>query len=101
MVLRASLNLPMAFAGQKIRRFFKDAEMIKMKCDVHSWMTSYIGVLDNPFHEVTSDGGRFELKGLPAGTFAIEAWHETYGSTSQTVTLADGESKSVEFQFGH
>ena len=71
-----------------------------MKCDVHSWMQSFIGVFDNPLHTVTGDGGTFELKGLPAGTYEVEAWHETYGTKTQSVTLAEGEGKRIEFHFG-
>ena len=93
-------NVGMAVQGQKVSRFFSKPEMVKMKCDVHSWMQSWIGVFDNPFHSVTADGGTFTLSGLPAGTYEIEAWHETYGTKSQHITLAEGEVKTIEFQFG-
>src|SRR5436309_2462405 len=95
-----AFNVGMAVKGQRISRFFSKPEVVKMKCDVHAWMQSFIGVFDNPFHSVTGDSGTFELKGLPAGTYEVEAWHETYGSKSQSVTLADGERKTIEFHFG-
>jgi len=92
-------NVGMAVKGQKVSRFFGKPEMVKMKCDVHSWMASYIGVFDNPFHAVTDDAGRFTVQGLPAGTYDVEAWHETYGVKKQSVTLADGQHQDVEFSF--
>jgi len=92
-------NIGMAVKGQKVSRFFGKPEMVKMKCDVHSWMASYIGVFDNPFHAVTDDAGRFTVQGLPAGTYDVEAWHETYGVKKQSVTLADGQHQDVEFSF--
>jgi len=95
-----AFNVGMAVKGQKVSRFFPKPEVVKMKCDVHSWMQSFIGVFDNPFHSVTGDGGTFELKGLPAGTYEVEAWHETYGTRTLSVTLADGERKRIEFHFG-
>jgi hypothetical protein len=48
---------------------------------------------------VTHDGGKFELKGLPAGTYTVEAWHEKLGTQTQTVTLGEKESKEVTFTF--
>ena len=95
-----AFNIGMSAQGQRISRFFSRPEIVRMKCDVHSWMSSYIGVFDNPFHAVTGDRGTYELKGLPAGTYAIEAWHETYGTRSQSVTLGDGESRTTDFSFG-
>ena len=41
--------------------------MMPFKCDVHGWMHAYVGVLDHPYFAVTHDGGKFELKNLPAG----------------------------------
>jgi len=98
--VNSPFNVGMAIKGQKVTRFFSKPEIVRMKCDVHSWMLSYVGVFDNPFHAVTGDEGTFVLKGLPAGTYELEAWHETYGTRSQPLTLADGESKTLEFRFG-
>ena len=42
--------------------------MVPFKCDVHRWMTAFVGVLDHPFFAVTGADGSFELKGLPPGT---------------------------------
>lgn len=92
-------NVGMAVKGQKVSRFFGKPEIVKMKCDVHSWMSSYIGVFDNPFHAVTDDAGRFAIEGLPAGTYEIEAWQETYGAKKQTVTLGDGQRQDVALTF--
>ena len=73
--------------------------MIPFKCDVHGWMHAYIGVMDNPYFAVTHDGGKFELKNLPAGTYTVEAWHEKLGTQTQSVTLGEKESKDVTFTF--
>jgi hypothetical protein len=39
------------------------------------------------------------IVGLPAGTYTLEAWHETYGTQTQSVSVAAGETKSVEVTF--
>lgn len=79
--------------------FTKPEVMIRFKCDVHSWMQAYVGVLDHPYFAVTHDGGKFELKDLPPGTYTVEAWHEKLGTQTQTVTLAEKDSKELSFTF--
>ncbi len=69
------------------------------KCDIHGWMKSYVNILDHPFFIVTSDDGSFELGKLPPGEYEIEAWHETLGTQTASVTLADGETTAADFTF--
>ncbi len=93
-------NVGMSAQGMRITRFFTVPEvMVRVRCDLHNWMTAWLGVVDHPFHDVTRDGGGFSIKGLPAGTYEIEAWHELFGSLKETVTLADGEKKEIAFEF--
>lgn len=94
-------NFGMPKKGDERERSFLTPEvMVKIKCDVHPWMGAYCGVLDHPFFAVTGDDGTFSLNNLPAGTYTVEAWQEEYGSSSQSVTVADGGSASVDFTFG-
>ena len=79
--------------------FTKREVMIPFKCDIHPWMQSYVGVMDHPYFAVTSDGGRFELKDVPAGTYTIEAWHEKLGTQTQQITIGANESKAITFTF--
>ena len=79
---------------------FARAELaIPVKCNVHPWMKSYIFVFKHPYDSVTGKDGKFELKGLPPGTYTIEAWQEKYGTQDQTVTIGSKESKAVTFTF--
>jgi plastocyanin len=73
--------------------------MVPFKCDVHNWMHAYVGVMDHPYYAVTHDGGKFELKRLPAGTYTVEAWHEKLGTQTQSVTIGEKESKDITFTF--
>ncbi len=92
-------NMGQPAPAKDIHTFSTREVMVLFKCDVHRWMTAYGGVLDHPFYSVTTDDGRFELKGLPPGTYTIEAWHETLGTATQTVTIGEKETKDVPFSF--
>jgi plastocyanin len=86
--------------GMKMNHTFTAKEvMVPFKCDVHGWMNAYVGVLDHPYFAVTTETGTFELKSLPPGTYTIEAWHEKFGATTQSVTIAANDSKEVNFTF--
>jgi plastocyanin len=84
--------------GMKMSHTFTTKEiMLPFKCDVHGWMNAYVGVMDHPYFAVSDKEGKFELKGLPPGTYTIEAWHEKLGAVTQSVTLGAKESKDVNF----
>jgi plastocyanin len=86
--------------GMKSSATFAHPEvMVHFKCDVHPWMSAYVGVLDNPFYSVTGDDGAFSLKGLPAGEYEVAAWQEKYGEQVQKVKVGDGEAKTIDFKF--
>ncbi len=102
-----------AVKSLKGRAGFPKPEMdIKIKCDAHPWMNARCHVMKHPFFDVTKDHvecpkgsgkepqrGTFEIGELPPGDYVIEAWHETLGTVSQSVSLADGEEKEIIFTF--
>lgn len=75
---------------------YQNAEvMFKVSCNVHPWMAAWIGVVDHPYFAVTDADGRFELKGLPAGTYTLGVWHEELQAPDQEIKVhAD---RTVEF----
>ena len=81
------------------RTFAFEEIMIPVKCNVHSWMRSYIGVVAHPFFAVTGETGTFELGGLPPGEYTITAWHEKFGKQEAKVTLAASGAGTAEFGF--
>ena len=79
--------------------FDKPEPMFLIKCDVHPWMTAYIGVFTHPFFSVTSTDGKFTISGLDAGTYEITAWHEKLGTQTASVTVSGTDTKSQNFKF--
>jgi plastocyanin len=79
--------------------FDKPEIMVPFKCEVHGWMNAYVGVVSNPYFAVTGPDGKFSLKGLPPGTYTIDAWQEKLGDMTQSVTIAANETKDIMFTF--
>ena len=73
--------------------------MIPVRCDVHGWMQAYIGVTEHPYHVVSGGNGAFSLSNLPPGDYELEAWHETYGTVTQMVTVPASGNVEVTFEF--
>lgn len=73
---------------------FPTAEnFLRLKCDVHPWMFSYITVVDHPYFAVTGKDGAFTIKDVPPGKYTIVAMHRKAALTGveQAVEVtADG-----------
>jgi plastocyanin len=89
-------NIGQPKKGMKENKKFNVEEvMVKFKCDIHSWMSSYCGVLKHPFYSVSGDDGSFAIKDLPPGTYTIALWHEKLGTQTKSVTVKAGETKDL------
>ena len=76
---------------------FTAAEVpVKVVCNVHPWMGSFVCVVDHPFFAVTDEAGKFEIRGLPAGTYTLGVWHE--GLTFPDQALIVNANQQVRFQ---
>ena len=81
------------------RRFARPEIMVPVKCNVHNWMRSYIGVLDHPFLAVTDAKGEFAWPDLPPGSYTLAVWHETLGALTQKLTVAPGGPAAVTLRY--
>jgi len=78
---------------------YEKEEFIPVKCNIHAWMKAYFVVLKTGYFGVTGEDGLFKLPDLPPGKYTVTAWHETYGTQSQEITIAGGETQTVNFVF--
>ncbi len=85
------------------KTFARSEVLIPVKCNQHPWMKAYIGVLKSPFFAVSGEDGSFTIKGVPAGTYTVAAWHEGGAAgtekTMQVTVPASGSGKA-DFAFG-
>ncbi len=71
---------------------------IQIKCDVHSWMTGFMFLLDHPFYAISDENGNFEIEGLPDGEYDLTIWHETLGEQIVPIAVKQGLA-SAEITF--
>jgi plastocyanin len=79
--------------------FDKPEDMFHIKCDVHPWMSAYVGAFTHPFFFVTGPDGKYTISGLDPGTYEITAWHEKLGTQKATVTVGASDTKAQNFKF--
>jgi len=86
--------------GKKVEPM-KAAEYFRVKCDVHPWMSAYIGVFEHPFFAVSKEDGTFTIptKGLADGEYTLTFWHEKYASDdanlpTEKITVKDGKAEA-------
>lgn len=85
-----------------VRKFPKTEVMIRVKCNIHSWMHAFIGVVDNPYFAVSKEDGSYSIENLPPGTYTIGFWQEALGTQERQVTVAPHSNTQVNLTFkGH
>lgn len=63
-------------------------------CRIHAAMIAYIVVLQNPYFARTAPDGRFRIRKVPPGHYAVRAWQEiAYGGPVDVTVKAGADSK--------
>jgi plastocyanin len=93
-----NFSQPKAGIVQELR--LKEPEtMLRVTCDVHRWMTAFVGVVAHPYFATSGAGGTFTIANVPAGSYTIQSWHELFGVLTQTVRVTEGSKSAVEFAY--
>jgi hypothetical protein len=82
-----------------IKIFTRPEQLIPFKDNQHPWEKAYVAVMDHPFFAVSDEFGRFEIHGLPPGTYTLVVWHELLGEQQVEITIAPGENRNADFTF--
>lgn len=97
-----SFNFAMpSVVKEKKTKFDKSEDPFYIKCDVHPWMKSWVGVFDHPYFAVTDSKGNFTIDNVPPGTYEVIAWQEKFGIKrvkKSTATVGDSTT-ALNFSF--
>ena len=92
------LNVPFNLTQPKNRTIpitFTKPEIVRIICDLHPWMISWVIVAAHPFYAVTGLDGQFAFDNLPPGQYKLQVWHERLGTVPASVTVSDKQPAQV------
>lgn len=81
--------------GRTIPLTFGKPEIVRVNCDLHSWMRAWVVVMEHPFYALTGGEGEFSLPNVPPGSYKLQVWHETLGVTSHEVVVGPQDVTGV------
>lgn len=84
--------------GRTIAISFPQPEIIRVTCDLHSWMRGWVVVTEHSFYTITDGEGQFTFRGLPPGRYTLRAWQERLGTISKEVVVSEPESAPVTME---
>jgi plastocyanin len=73
--------------GRTIPITFGKPEIVRIDCDLHSWMRGWVVVAPHAFYALSDAQGRFKLPSVPPGQYVLRTWHERLGESSRPVTV--------------
>lgn len=72
--------------------------IVPISCDIHTHMSAYILVFSHPFFAVSDVEGRYQIEGVPPGTYSLRVWSELGSAAPRSVTVTDEGSVEANFQ---
>jgi len=74
---------------------FEKPDIVRINCDLHSWMQGWVVVAAHPYYAITGADGQFAFDNLPPGQYKLQVWHERLGKVPATVTVGDQQPARV------
>lgn len=82
---------------QKIN--FSGVPFLRVTCNIHNWMETWVYVAQSKFHAISGDDGKFKIEGIPPGKYRGYVIHPTLGKQRLSVTIEAGQAQEESFVF--
>jgi plastocyanin len=86
--------------GRTISMTFGKPEIVRIDCDLHSWMRAWVVVAAHPFYSVTGSDGEFALEGVPPGRYTLQIWQESLGTVTKEVVVPESGAAAATVEMG-
>lgn len=91
-------NFAMPGVGMRSRTFpLPEHGFVKVKSDVHPWMSAWIAVLPHPWFAVTGADGRYAIDAVPLGRHELVLRHPRLGEQRTTIEVVEGAVVTKDF----
>jgi plastocyanin len=95
-----SFELPLYKGEDAPPVLFDKTGVVKVGCNIHDWMSGIILVLPTPHYALTDETGKFSLRDLPPGAYALACWHElSQVKVEETVQQVQVDKNTAEATF--
>ncbi len=92
---RTLFNVGLPVPGMVVTRPLNGPGLVRLTCNTHTWMRGFVVVTDE-MGAVSRADGRFELAGVPPGTYELRVWHEMLKAPPIKVTVTAGGTADVK-----
>jgi plastocyanin len=96
---RAFFNVSIPMPNITLSRSIDKPGVATLSCSTHTWMRGYLLVTDER-SAVTGRDGKFQIDGVPPGTYELRIWHEALKAAPVKVVVKEGEAANVEIVLG-
>jgi hypothetical protein len=97
---RTAYNVGLPEKGSSVTKPLLRDGLMEVTCDSHPWMHGFVQILDHPYGAVTNAKGEFAITDIPAGTYAVEAWHEALGKVKElNVKVESGKVTKLKIEY--
>lgn len=74
-------------------------DFLRIKCDIHPWMFSYVTVVDNPYFAVTDKDGKYTIANVPPGKYKVEAVHRKANAKAPVIKEVEVKPDGATLDF--
>jgi len=92
---RTLFNVGLPVPNLVVTRPLAGPGLVRITCNTHTWMRGFIVVTDE-MGVVSGADGRFQLTGVPPGTYELKVWHEMLKAVPVKVTVTAGGTTDVK-----
>ena len=100
-VRRSLFNIGLPKAGSELTKKLKirKGNVVKLQCDQHDFMHSWVRVVKNPYWVKVGKDGSYTIADVPPGKYTLVAWHPLLGEQKQKITVEGKGSVTADFEF--
>ena len=83
--------------GESRGHTFLRAGTANVFCHIHTDMSAFVLVLDNPFFAMPDENRRFVIDNVPEGEYTIVGWHERITPIVKKIRVVAGQTAVVDY----